>query len=203
MYERFILTLWIVLCGFVTIAIVRAHISRLLRLGIWLALFSARMFHRGFCNPVYLQDYTGSTSIKLDTLFYRLTMNENNGKIHIDFVNLSSIFRYSNVPVYFAIRFYFHKSRFLHLEVIWRSAHIVRVFFGTGSKRRPLYKILENCQCNTWCNVNLLLYTYVTIAIKQTGGNRHSSRVFHSRFVTEEWREWDRKLILREEFIFS
>lgn len=68
----------------IKIAAVRARILRLLRLGIWPVLFSARVFHRDFCNRVLSGLIIRvPTSIRRDTLFYYLARNvkwELNGK---------------------------------------------------------------------------------------------------------------------------
>ena len=108
----------------------RSYISLIASRNLACVILSPNVSSRILQSCVYLQHYMGSTPIKLDMLFYRLTMNENNGRIHrIDAILWTSIFQYSDVPIYFASRFYFRKSHFLHLEVIWRSVHSASILW--------------------------------------------------------------------------
>jgi len=80
----------------------RSYISLIASRNLACVILGPNVSSRILQSCVYLQDYMGSTPIKLDMLFYRLTMNENNGRIHrIDAILWISIFQYSDVPIYF------------------------------------------------------------------------------------------------------
>ena len=106
----------------------RSYISLIASRNLACVILGPNVSSRILQSCVYLQDYMGSTPIKLDMLFYRLTMNENNGRIHridaILWISIISVFRCSNI-----FRFYFRKSHFLHLEVIWRSVHSASILW--------------------------------------------------------------------------
>jgi len=78
------------------------------------------MFHRGFCNPVYLQDYRmGVANIDKTRLVLPLDNNIEREQEGFTGLLLQYVKRFD---------FIFRKSRFPHLEVIRRSARgITRV----------------------------------------------------------------------------